>query len=60
VTWDEWLDYGVRNRFCSEPVCGAHHRLPMTDTEVVDFEEGGDPCLPVVRLFGEPSEFDGV
>lgn len=51
LTFDEWLELGIRRRFCSELVCATHDGLPYTDEEyTVDWE---DPCIPAVRLWEE-------
>lgn len=46
----QWLDYGVRNSYCSDQFCSTHDVAPMHQTEEDEWEEGGDPCMHVVRL----------
>lgn len=46
----EWIDLGVAQGWCSEPVCSTHDGIPMTDVEEQEVEEGWDPCLFVLRL----------
>ena len=53
MTFDEWLELGILLKFCSEPECDTHGSPAMTKAERIEFEEGGDPCVPVVRLWGE-------
>ena len=50
MTYDEWLEVGISSGFCNKPVCGTHDGTDMTDEEAAAFEDGGDPCIPVVRL----------
>jgi hypothetical protein len=41
-----WLKDGI-----SDPFCSTHDQDPaMTDEEREEWEAGGDPCCPVVRL----------
>lgn len=46
-----WLAVGVEKGWVAEGVCQTHNVVPMTEEEVADFEEGGDPCIPVVRVW---------
>ena len=50
MTQYEWLRYGVDHGFCSDSVCSTHDGLPVTPDEEAEFEDGGDPCIHVVRL----------
>lgn len=51
MTFDEWLEIGLRNGYCSPTVCSTHDALPMTEEEDAEWEDGGDPCCHVVRLY---------
>lgn len=53
MTFDEWLSLGVENGWCSEPVCCMHDAVPSTDEESAELDEGYDPCLTVVRIWGD-------
>jgi hypothetical protein len=53
MTFEEWLAYGVENKFCTEQVCDTHAGYPMTETEFELFEDGTDLCVHVVRLGSE-------
>jgi len=50
MTFDEWLDYGIKNDYCSPQFCNTHDGLPMVDIEMEVWDEGHDPCLHMVRL----------
>lgn len=51
LTFDEWLAIGITSGFCSPPVCNTHDLLPVTSAEDELWDDGGDPCLPAVRLW---------
>ena len=50
MTQDEWIQLGVDNRWCTPSVCDTHEGVPMTEGERLDWEEGFDPCIHVLRL----------
>lgn len=41
---------GVERGWCTAPVCGMHDGLPFTPDEEAEWEDGADPCVPMVRL----------
>ena len=53
MTFDEWLSYGQEKRWIEEGVCSTHDLIPMSPAEEADFEDGGDPCVPVLRVWTE-------
>ena len=57
LTFQQWLQYGVRNNYCSEQFCDTHDGPPMHESEELAREEGEDPCMHMVRL-GQPSDWD--
>ena len=51
VAYLDWLKQGVQNGWVSEPFCNTHDGDPyMTEEEEQEWENGGDPCLFVVKL----------
>jgi len=50
MTFEEWLEYGVKQGYCSEQFCDTHDGPPMHESEELVWEEGGDPCMHMVRL----------
>lgn len=46
-----WLKVGQDKGWISEGVCQTHDGVPMTDEEEAEFEDGGDPCVPVIRVW---------
>jgi hypothetical protein len=47
----EWLQVGIDKGWVSEPFCYTHDGDPyMTEEEQQAWEDGGDPCSPVVKF----------
>jgi hypothetical protein len=47
----QWLQVGIEQGWVSEPFCYTHDGDPyMTEEEEQEWEDGGDPCSPVVKL----------
>lgn len=48
----EWIDLGVSKGWVSEPYCGTHDGgyEYLSDEEREEYDAGGDPCEPVVRI----------
>ena len=53
MTFLEWLEVGITSGFCAEPECDTHGGVPLTEEERQEFEDGGDPCITVTRLWGD-------
>lgn len=49
----EWLNIGITNGWCTLPVCGTHQGIPGTPEEDDEWEEGGDPCQVVLRIWDQ-------
>lgn len=46
-----WLENGIERGWITEPFCNTHDGDPyMTEEEAKEWEEGGDPCQPVVKI----------
>lgn len=56
MTFDEWLAYGMENNYCGPPVCLTHDGEPLTEEEMDEFADGGDPCLHVIRPYHDIAE----
>jgi hypothetical protein len=51
TTFDDWLEQGIANKWVSDPFCHTHDGDPyMTEEEEKEWEEGGDPCMYVLKL----------
>ena len=53
LDFDEWMAYGIKKGWCGPPVCYTHDGLPMSEQEDVEFGEGQDPCIYVVRMYDD-------
>ena len=51
LDYDEWMTYGIKKGWCGPPVCYTHDGLPMSEQEDVEFGEGQDPCIHIVRMY---------
>lgn len=51
LDFEDWVEYGIAHGFCAPGVCAMHDGVPMTSDEEDEMEDGGDPCLPVLRCF---------
>jgi hypothetical protein len=47
----EWLQIGIDKGWVSDPFCYTHDGDPyMSEEEEKEWEEGGDPCSPVIKI----------
>ena len=51
--FDELMSYGIKKGWCGPPVCHTHDGLPMSEQEDIEFGEGQDPCIHVVRMYDD-------
>ena len=51
MTFDEWLQYGISQAWCGPTICETHDGIPMTTLERLQYEEGEDPCIHILRLY---------
>lgn len=59
ISFDIWLEVGVRKGWAGAPICHTHDGLPMSEEEELQFEEG-DPCIHVLRLYQSDEEREAV
>lgn len=50
MTFDEWLQHGIDNKFCGQPHCYSHGWPEMASEEEAAFEEDGEVCITMIRL----------
>jgi hypothetical protein len=50
MTFDEWLQTGLKNNWCGPSVCATHDGIPMTEGEE-DFMDNEDACIHIIRLY---------
>lgn len=49
--FDDWIAQGIMKGWVTPPFCNTHNGDPyMSPEEEKEWEEGGDPCLYVVKL----------
>lgn len=51
LSFDQWLEVGLRAGYVSPPVCYMHDGLPTTITEDAELIDGSDPCIFVMRAY---------
>ena len=56
VTFEEWILYGIEHGYCEDVSCYTHNGFTLTEEENNEFDEGGDPCVPVVRVWVEADQ----
>lgn len=56
MTFDEWLAIGREHGYCSMPACNTHDGVPQTPAELAEWDDGGDPCVHVIRLYESPQQ----
>jgi hypothetical protein len=45
-----WIKFGYRKGWVSDVFCDTHDGPPLTDEEMQEWEEGGDPCSFHVKV----------
>lgn len=57
TAYQQWLQTGIDNHWCSEPVCYSHDSIELTDDEQRELAENDHDldviCPAVVRLWGD-------
>lgn len=48
--FDLWVKFGHRQGWAQYPTCSSHDGVPMSLQEELDWDQGNDPCLHVIRL----------
>lgn len=46
-----WYGIGIKNKWISHMYCETHDGSPLTDEEMDEMDDGGDPCIIAVRLY---------
>ena len=50
LEFEIWLKNGFDRGWVSDVFCNPHDGSPMTEEEMQEWDEGGDPCSFQVRL----------
>lgn len=51
VRFNEWLNRGIDAGWITPMTCWTHDTFEITEEEEKEMDEGGDPCIPIVRLW---------
>lgn len=54
--FDSWIKVGLESKWVGPPVCSTHDGLPSTEDEDATWDEGGDPCIHILRLYVDELE----
>jgi hypothetical protein len=46
-----WYEYGREKGWVSEVFCDTHEGPPLSDEEMEEWEDGGDPCSFHIKLW---------
>jgi len=60
MSFDEWVATGIAAGYCGPVVCETHDGTPTTADEDEQFDYGGDPCIPVIRVYSDRAERGAV
>lgn len=60
ISFDIWLEIGLRQNFVGPAVCSTHDGVPTSPEEDEEFEEGGDPCMHILRLYESVEHKQGI
>jgi hypothetical protein len=50
LDFDSWIKFGYEKGWISDVFCNTHDGPPMTDEEMQEWDEGGDPCSYHVKV----------
>ena len=50
LEFEIWLKNGYDRGWVSDVFCNTHDGAPMTEEEMQEWDEGGDPCSFQVRI----------
>ena len=52
MEFEQWLKMGIDNDWCGPPICETHDGFPMSDEEMFEYDEHGEPpCMHMIRLY---------
>lgn len=60
MTFNEWLQIGINNRWCGPAICDTHDGMPLTDDESEMIWDGQDPCIHIIRLYETPEHAEAI
>lgn len=59
MDFQEWLKYGMEQRWCGPIVCETHDGLPISYKEEEEFWEN-DPCINILRVYMDAEHAEQV
>lgn len=59
-TLEGWLAHGAAKGWVTLPFCGTHDGVPMMKAEWKALAQGYDPCVPMMRVWGETDTDDQI
>jgi hypothetical protein len=60
MTFNEWLQIGIDNRWCGPAVCETHDGLPLAESEVETMLDGEELCIHIIRLYESPEHAESI
>ena len=51
IDFYDWVKYGVDRGWSTDVFCETHDGPEMTDEEAKEWEQGLDPCFPIIRIW---------
>lgn len=48
--FEKWFKKGIDNGWITDITCDTHEGPLLTEAEIEEFDKGGDPCVPIVRI----------
>lgn len=51
LSFDDWMRIGIERGWCGPAVCYTHDGLPTTESDDEEWDNGGDPCIHIIRLY---------
>jgi hypothetical protein len=49
----DWYEYGLEKNWVTKIFCDTHEGPPLTDAEMIDWDEGNDPCSFHVKFIDQ-------
>lgn len=51
MTFEEWVNEGIRLGYCGPLVCFTHDGVPLSKLEDELMWDEGEMCIPIIRLY---------
>ena len=58
--FESWITTGYIHGWCGPPVCATHDSVPTSAEEDDDWDNGGDPCVSILRLYEDQDNQEAV